>query len=133
MTNDSAKNLSRFEELVTEINPVAVIRQEYTEIGHFDSLHFQKSYDDLDYLVFATLSLSSGDRVSLVRHEHSPNPGTEICISSDQQHILAVLLEVLDLLGLTVADLSWVHQDYRDKLYASQNLSVLPKQVNYPL
>ncbi len=117
MINDSAQNLVRFEESVPEINPVAVVQQEYTEIDRTKTIDFQKSYDDLDYLVFAILPLASGNRVVLLRHEHSPNPGTEICVSNEQQNISSVILETLETLNLSIKDLTWVHSDYEQKLY----------------
>lgn len=117
MINDSAQNLVRFEESVPEINPVAVVQQEYTEINKTKTLDFQKSYDDLDYLVFATLVLPSKNRVTLLRHEHSPNPGTEICVSYEQQNVSSVILETLKTLNLSIKDLTWVHSDYEQKLY----------------
>jgi len=116
MANDSAKDILRFEEVVAETDPVAVIRQEYSEINSSKELNFQKSYDDLDYLIYAILSLESGNKVALVRHEHAPNPGTEICVSHSQIEIASVILEALNGLSLSIEDLTWVHSDYKHEL-----------------
>ena len=125
MTNDSAKDMVRFEEAVAETNPVAVIRQEYTEINSSKELYFQNSYDDLDYLVYTILPLASGNKVALVRHKHSPNSGTEICVSCYQSNIPSVILETLDILDLATQDLTWIHKDYKQKVYQSgRKLSV---------
>lgn len=124
MTNDSAREMLRFEEVVAETNPVAVIRQEYTEINSSKELYFQKSYDDLDYLVYAILPLKSGNKVALVRHEHSPNAGTEICVSDNQIETASIILETLNELNLDLEDLTWVHLDYKQEVHDLPNPSV---------
>lgn len=133
MTNDSSQNMLRFEEAVAQTHPAAVIRQEYTEIRDSNALHFQPSYDDLDELFFAILSLPSGNKIALVSHKHSPNPGTEICVSYDQPNIPSVILEAIATLNLTREDLSWVHLDYEQELYKLRDLPPQSdERVNYP-
>ena len=132
----------RFEETVAETNPVAVIVPNYTKIRDSNvsmrfnrALHFQQSYDDLDELFFAILYLPSGNKVALVSHKHSPNPGTEICVSYGQPNIPSVILEAIDTLNLTTEDLSWVHLDYEQELYKLKDLPVPPRldgRANYP-
>lgn len=135
MTNDSSQDMLRFEETVAETNPVAVIGQNYTKIRDSNALHFQQSYDDLDELFFAILHLPSGNQVALVSHKHSPNLGTEICVSYGQPNIPSVILEAIHTLNLTSEDLSWVHSDYEQELYKLKDLPIPPKldeRVNYP-
>ena len=66
-------------------------------------------------MVFATLSLPSGDRIGLIRHDNSPTPGTEICVKHDQQDIPTVLQQALAEMNLTSKDLTWIHPEYEQK------------------
>jgi hypothetical protein len=106
----------RFEEIISETEPVAMIRKDPDEIKQTNKLEFKESYDDLDYLIFATLPLPSGNQVSLVRHLHSPKPGTEICVSYEQLNIPKVLKDTLSKMNLTWNDLAWVHPEYEEDL-----------------
>jgi hypothetical protein len=117
MTLAHSQNLVQLEDLVAETALVATIRQEPAQISKSNHLEFQESYDDLDYLVFATLVLSLGCQVNLVRHLHSPEPGIEICVGYDRLDISRVLAETLNAMNLTVNDLTWVHPKYKQELY----------------
>ena len=77
MTTNPSQNLVTLGDSIAETELVAIIRQEPNEISRLNKLEFRQSFDDLDYLVFATLSLLSGNKVALVRHENSPAFGTE--------------------------------------------------------
>ena len=103
------------EDSIAETKLVAMIRQEPTAIEATNKLEFRPSFDDLDYLVFATLSLPSGDRIGLIRHDNSPTPGTEICVKHDQQDIPTVLQQALAEMNLTSKDLTWIHPEYEQK------------------
>jgi hypothetical protein len=92
--------------------PVAVLRMEPDELTSKEVLSFREGFDDLDYLVFATLLLPSGREVTLVRHANAPSPGTEVCVVPDEKAIVLTILETVQTLNLTVADLSWIHPDY---------------------
>jgi hypothetical protein len=104
--------------------PVAVLRMEPDELTSKGVLSFREGFDDLDYLVFATLLLPSGREVTLVRHANAPSPGTEVCVVPDEKVIASspravahqesalTILETVKTLNLTVADLSWIHPDY---------------------
>ncbi|PSB04260.1 hypothetical protein [Merismopedia glauca] len=118
MTFARTQNLVQLEDLVAETVLVAMIRQEPAEISRSNNLEFKESYDDLDYLVFATLVLPFGSQVSLVRHLHSPEPGIEICVRYNQPNIPTVLAETMNAMNLTVDDLTWVHSEYKQKLYS---------------
>ncbi len=113
MTAIKSQNLVRLEDSIPETNLVAIIRQEFAEITRLDELEFRHGFDDLDYLVFVTLSLPSGNRVGLVRHKNSPSPGTEICVSHNHPNTSAVLKEALVEMNLTSNDLSWIHPEYQ--------------------
>jgi hypothetical protein len=117
MITNPSQNLIRFEEIISEINPVAVIRREPDEISQSNKLEFRESYDDLDYLVYATFPLPSGNQVSLVRHLRSPEPGMEICVRYKQTNIPRVLTETLSKMNLTRNDLTWIHPEYEEQLY----------------
>jgi hypothetical protein len=92
--------------------PVAVLRMEPDELTRKGVLSFCEGFDDLDYIVFATLLLPSGREVTLVRHANAPSPGTEVCVVPDEKAIVLTIIETLKTLNLTVADLSWIHPDY---------------------
>ena len=112
----NSQNLVRLEDTIPETNLVAIIRQEPAEITRSNQLEFRPSFDDLDYLIFATLSLPSGDRISLIRHQNSPSPGTEICVSYNQPNTAAVIQEALIEMNCTVDDLIWIHPEYKHQL-----------------
>jgi hypothetical protein len=116
MTAINSQNLVRLEDTIPETNLVAIIRQEPAEITRFNRLEFRPSFDDLDYLIFATLSLPSGDRIGLIRHQNSPSPGTEICVSYERPPTAVVIQEALSEMNLTVDDLTWIHPEYERQL-----------------
>lgn len=115
-TNSPSKDMMRFEEIIAETNPVAMIRKDPDGLKYSNNLEFQESYDDLDYLVFATLPLPSGSKVGLVRHTHSPEPGIEICVGYEQQNIPKILRDALSEMNLTWNDLTWIHPEYEQEL-----------------
>ena len=121
MTAIDSQNLVRLEDSIAETKLVAMIRQEPAEIKTTNKLKFRPSFDDLDYLVFATLSLPSGDcaprsgkanRLGLVRRDNSPVPGTEIYVRPDLKNIPAVLQQAMAEMNLTIDDLTWIHPEY---------------------
>ncbi len=111
MTTNPSQNLVRLEDSIAETELVAIIRQEPAEITRLNKLEFRQSFDDLDYLVFATLSLPSGNKVALVRHENSPSSGTEICVKYNQPNTAAILQEALTEMNLTLKELTWIHPE----------------------
>ena len=112
MTVTKSQNLVRLEDSIPETKLVAIVNREPAEIATAKKLEFRPSFDDLDYLVFATLSLPSGDRLGLIRHENSPSPGTEICVRHGRPNTAAVLKEALLEMNLTFDDLTWIHPEY---------------------
>jgi hypothetical protein len=130
MADNYVQQTVRFEEIIPE-NIVAMIRQEPAEISKLAKLEFRESWDDLDYLTFAILSLPSNNEVALVRHQCSPEPGTEICVSHNQQNVAEVIEETLNLLNLTSDDLTWVHPDY-EQIYKSRKSPLPSKEKNQP-
>lgn len=115
-TNKTSQNPVRLEDTISETNLVAIIHQEFAEIDRLKDLKFYNGFDDLDYLVFTTLSLPSGNRVGLVRHKNSPAPGIEICVSYNHPNIAEVLKEALMEMNLTILDLTWIHPEYKNSL-----------------
>ena len=71
-----------------------MICQELAEIQTIDKLEFRSGFDDLNYLVFATLTLPSGDRISLIHRDNSLS-GTEICVKPDLENIPTVLQQAM--------------------------------------
>ena len=67
-------------------------------------------------MVFATLSLPSGDRVGLIRHDNSPAPGTEICVKPDRKNIPAVIQAAMIEMNLSLEDLAWIHPEYEQQV-----------------
>jgi hypothetical protein len=72
MNTTVSQNLTRFEELVREIDLIATIKFPPTYLAQSHQLNFVPSYDDLDFLTFASLTLPSGQRIALVRHQNAP-------------------------------------------------------------
>jgi hypothetical protein len=119
MTVIKSQNLICLEDSILETKLVAIVNREPAEITKVNKLEFRPSFDDLDYLVFATLSLPSGDRLGLIRHDNSPSPGTEICVGHNQPNIVAILQEVIAEMNLNIDDLTWIHPEYEQQLRAN--------------
>ncbi len=115
MTAINSQNLVRLEDSIAETKLVAIIRQEPAEIQTKNQLEFHLSFDDLDYLVFAILSLPSGDRLGLIRHDNSPASGTEICVRHDLENIPAILKQAMVEMNLTIDDFTWIHPEYEQQ------------------
>lgn len=116
MTVTKSQKLIPLEDSIPETKLVAIVNREPAEITSINHLEFRPSFDDLDYLVFATLSLPSGDRLGLVRHDNCPSPGTEICVGHNQLNIAAVIQEAITEMNLTIEDLTWIHPEYEQQL-----------------
>jgi uncharacterized protein YjbI with pentapeptide repeats len=116
MTINDHKDLVRIENPISQTLLVAMIKQEPTEITEVNDLEFSEGSDDLDNLVFATLCLSLGHQVSLVRHQHSPVPGIEIYMHDAQPSVATALYETLTTIKLNHDDLTWVHPEYKQQL-----------------
>ena len=117
MSFHSDRKLIRFEDSISETKLVAMIRQEPEDISRLSQLEFTESYDDLDYLVFATLTLPSKNRVVLVRHQNSPQPGIEIYVKRDRDNTLKIIQEALTEINLTIKDITWIHPEYGLQIY----------------
>jgi hypothetical protein len=108
--------------------PVAVLQFEPNELTKIRFLKFREGFDDLDYLVFATLFLPSGCEVTLVCHTNAPSPGTEVCVVPEEkviaphQESALTIIETLKTLHLTVANLSWIHPDYASAVMDRQEI-----------
>jgi hypothetical protein len=102
--------LQRLEDITTATTPVATLKQEPIELSQNNpSLVFRQSYDGLDYLDFASLLLSSGDQVTLVRHYGCPETGTEICVATVPEQSAQLIDQTCQYLNISTADLVWVH------------------------
>jgi GTPase SAR1 family protein len=117
--------------------PVAVLQFEPNELTQIRFLNFREGFDDLDYLVFATLFLPSGCEVTLVRHTNAPSPGTEVCVVPDEKAIAPhqesalTIIEMVKTLNLTVADLSWIHPDYAAFVIDEQGVTQSVVETTY--
>ena len=110
-TSSLNSNLIRFEESVPEVDTVATIPFEPEHFIHSHHLDFISSYDDLDFLIFASVPLPSGHRISLLRHQNAPYPGMEICLTPNLSSPSTVLSEALHVLNISLEDLAWVPPD----------------------
>jgi len=82
-------------------------------------LVFKHSYDNLDTLDESQITAPSGRTYRLIRHEHSPAPGTEI-LTSENGDIRTKLAEVLQELRLSDSDLLWVNPQIVLKDYSTE-------------
>ncbi len=116
MTVTRSQNLVRLEDSIAETKLVAIVNREPAEITRLHQLEFRPSFDDLDYLIFASLSLPSGDRISLIRHDNSPASGTEIYVRPDLKNISVVLTQAMAEMNLAIDDLTWIHPEYEQQV-----------------
>ena len=117
MTINQKPKLVRFEDSIPETKLIAIIDLDSSDISALQQLKFTESFDDLDRLMYATLSLPSGNRVSLVRHQNSPQSGIEICVKGDRDNIAAILEETLTEIEITSEDLIWIHPECETNIY----------------
>ena len=136
MNDNFNHSIVHIEEVIAETYPIATIRQKPSEIKKIIEIEFTEAYDDLDYLVFAILDLPSANRVGLVSHQHSPDLGTEICVSYEllnetgcdtKMNVTEIIKDTLIKLSLSSKDLNWVHPDYEQKLHQSESFKTLLK------
>jgi hypothetical protein len=118
----------RFDEIYPETKAIAVLRQEPSELEARGSLKFYRGYDDLDYLVFSVLSLPSKRRVALIRHQHAPNSGTEICVVPNEPAVIETLVETIRFLNVSTQDISWIHPQYERELSQKKWESLMQAQ-----
>lgn len=113
MTNVSASNkLVELGEVTSAVVPIAVLQQSPAELSDQQhSIEFQDGFDDLDYLKFSILQLPSSKLTTLVYHQNSPNPGTEVCVVANEVDREEVIKEVMQLLNLPTTALMWVHPE----------------------
>lgn len=101
---------------LNEITPatlsVAMVKQEPEDLAKQFPIKFNKSFDDLDYLLYFCLPLSEKFTATLVRHLNSPSSGTEICVSPSETEIPVIIATVIKALNLSFEDLVWLHSDY---------------------
>lgn len=113
ITNTTLINL---EDITPATMTVAMFDREPQDFQINNGLVFRSGYDDLDYLDFAILTLPSGHDVTLVRHQGSPQPGTELCVRSDLENVASVILETCAFLNITKFDLQWIHPTIEQQL-----------------
>jgi hypothetical protein len=108
MTPNPIQKLTQLEDLIPETNVVATIAQDVATISKLNNLEFRSSYDDVDFLVFALLTLPSNIRVALVSHQNAPVPSIEICVRHDLPNAGDAIDETFDRLNLALEDLTWI-------------------------
>ncbi len=107
-----AIELVRLEDLSNATTPVAMLRQEPIELAQRNGdIKFKLSYDGLDYLDFASLTLDSGENITLVRHHGCPESGTEICVATQPENAAQLIDRTCEFLHLSKTDLIWVHPE----------------------
>jgi hypothetical protein len=117
MTTITDANLINLEDITPATMTVAMFDREPHDLQTNNGLVFRSGYDDLDYLDFAMLTLPSGHDVTLVRHQGSPQPGTELCVRSSLDDgqalnldtVAAVIRETCMFLNIDESSLQWVH------------------------
>jgi len=93
---------------------LAVLRQEPEELTQTLAIDFRDGADELGSYKEAALLLPSGRQVLLIRWVLSDNKGTEVLVDSSDDSTSA-FEEVLDSLGLLLADIQWVNGDVKGK------------------
>lgn len=109
MNTNSSQTLTHFEEVVAEIDIIATTVFKPDHFIQSLQLNFIPSFDDLDFLSFASITLPSGHKIALVRHQNAPYPNTEIRISPASSSPSSILAEALNFLNLSSHDLNWIH------------------------
>ena len=116
MTAIPATNLVNIEDLTSATMTVAMFKHEPQDFSTNNSLVFRAGFDDLDYLDFTILNLPSGHEVALIRHKGSPQPGTELCVPSNQDNVASVIREACKFLNINESELQWVHPNVEQQI-----------------
>jgi hypothetical protein len=89
--------------------PIAVIGLEPRELASKRGLTFRDAHDDLDRLSESTFSGPRGNVFGLVRHVHSPEPGTELLVrAANLSDARRQLRQAIATLRLSASDLLWI-------------------------
>ncbi len=88
--------------------PIAVLRLEPDELARRHGFDFQSGYDDLDDIQVARVR-TKGRMFALLRHVHSPKPGTEVVALSRSRNMAHDVASILHRLNLDESDLAWKH------------------------
>jgi hypothetical protein len=89
-----------------DYRPIAVLTLEPDELSMRLGIIFFDEGDDLDHFEWAGLKLATGEQLLLVRHHHSPSPGTQVNADLGSDTTM-VLNRFLDATGMTMAQVSW--------------------------
>ena len=94
---------------VTLGDAIGVLRSEPDQLERGLGLRFRDAHDDLDALRIARIRVADGRIFALVRHRHSPKPGTQIVLTTPSTDLWGDIQAVLKRLRLELADLAWRH------------------------
>jgi hypothetical protein len=108
--------LINLEDLTPATMTVAMFDREPHDLTANTDLVFRSGYDDLDYLDFAMLTLPSGHDVTLVRHQGSPQSGTELCVRPNLENVAAVIHETCAFLSINESSIQWIHPDIQQQI-----------------
>ena len=121
MTAIDDTTLINLEDVTPATMTVAMFDREPHDLTANTNLVFRSGYDDLDYLNFAMLTLPSGHDVTLVRHQGSPQPGTELCVLSNLENVASVISETCILLSVNESSLQWIHPNIEQHITAANS------------
>jgi hypothetical protein len=125
----------RFEEVTPANEPAAFLTANLISLVAPLKLPIYDSYDDLDDLRFAFLTLPSGQTVMLGEYLNSPQPGTDLYVDARMQHSPQIVFEACQYLNISRSVVAWFHPDFQeeiDRLYInnSHNFSLqTPLQI----
>jgi hypothetical protein len=93
--------------------PIAFLRVEPEQLATRAGVSFSSGHDDLDYVKVAMVTAPSGAMYALVRHERSPEEGTQVVSRSVQPStVLGTDLEqLLQQLRVPAAAVAWIRPD----------------------
>lgn len=90
---------------------LAVLNMEPKELSQRTGLQFEVTRDDLDYLQAALFQTAKGTQFALVRHQHSPSPGTDLLANERTKDLNGALEEALAALSISWVDLKWINPE----------------------
>lgn len=91
---------------IQDWRPLAILAVEPFEFADRFGVEFEEDHDDLDYFVFAALSLRSGKKLFLKRYKNDRIPGISIEVSKIELGP-ETLHEFLETFGLLDTDITW--------------------------
>lgn len=127
------ESLVRFEDVTLANQIVAFFDGSLKVLVAHLNLPIYLGYDELDEILFAFLTLPSGQAVILGQYRGSPQMGVDLHVDPSIQDVPAVVYESCQQLKIAREEVSWLHADIQeevDRLYVNNGDFPLRQEIS---